>query len=314
MKLFRHLTELPPGFRAGAVAIGNFDGVHLGHARIVERLIAQARRAGGPSVVFTFDPHPARLLRPAQAPLPLTWTKRKSQLLGELGVDVMIAYPTDLALLQLTDREFFDLIVCQRLAAGAVVEGPNFFFGHNRTGNVELLRRLSDEAGLALEVVEPVEREGTVVSSSRIRALLSAGKVDDARQMLTRPYRIRGMVTHGAGRGAAIGFPTANLGAIDTLLPAPGVYACAAYVNSGRWAAAVNIGGNPTFGEQQLKIEVHLLDFDGPLYGEPVEVEFLSRLRDVRQFAGIDDLKRQLARDVEAARAVGQQDTNWDER
>ncbi|HJT36288.1 MAG TPA: bifunctional riboflavin kinase/FAD synthetase [Pirellulales bacterium] len=314
MKLFRHLTELPAGFRAGAVAIGNFDGVHLGHARIVERLIAQARDVGGPAVVFTFDPHPARLLRPEQAPLPLTWTKRKSQLLGELGVDVMIAYPTDLTLLQLTDREFFELIVRKRLAAGAVVEGPNFFFGHNRTGNVEVLRRLTDETGLELEVVEPVTMDGEVVSSSRIRALLSAGKVDDARQMLTRPYRIRGMVTHGAGRGAAIGFPTANLAAIDTLLPAPGVYAGAAYVNGGRWPAAINIGGNPTFGEQQLKIEVHLLDFDAPLYGEPVEVEFLSRLRDVRQFAGIDDLKRQLARDVEAAREVGQQETNWDER
>lgn len=302
MKLFRHLTELPADFRAGAVTIGNFDGVHLGHARIVERLIAQARRTGGPAVVFTFDPHPARLLRPEQAPVPLTWTKRKSHLLGELGVDAAIAYPTDRALLQLTDREFFELIVRKRLGAGAVVEGPNFFFGHNRTGDIEVLSKLTAEAGLALEVVEPVEIDGAVVSSSRIRALLSAGAVDVARRMLTRPYRIRGMVTHGAGRGAAIGFPTANLGAIDTLLPGPGVYAGIAFVGGERWPAALNIGGNPTFGEQQLKVEAHLIGFDGPLYGEPVEIEFLTRLRDVKQFSGIDELKTQLARDVEAAR------------
>jgi riboflavin kinase / FMN adenylyltransferase len=304
VKLFRHLTELPAGFRSGAVTVGNFDGVHRGHARIIERLIALARRADGPAVVFTFDPHPARILRPEQAPLPLTWTNRKAMLLAELGVDCVVAYPTDEALLGLTDRQFFDSIIRKKIAAAAIVEGPNFFFGRNRTGDVKVLGRLAAEAHITLEVVEPLAVEGEIVSSSRIRTLLAAGEVEPARRLLVRPYRIRGMVTHGAGRGAKLGFPTANLAAIDTLLPAAGVYAGAAFPGGDRWPAAIHIGSNPTFGEQQLKVEVHLIGFDGQLYGEPLEVEFLSRLRGVLAFNGVDELKRQLDQDVRAARGA----------
>lgn len=301
MKLLRDLAALAFDQRGGAVAIGNFDGVHLGHARIVERLISQARRVGGPAIVFTFDPHPVRILRPALAPPPLTWTDRKAQLLAELGVDLIIAYPTDQALLHLTDRQFFDLIVRGQLAARAMVEGPNFFFGRDRTGTIDVLRRFTTEAGMALEVVEPVMAGGEIVSSSRVRMLLSAGQIDEAREILTRPYRIRGMVTHGVGRGGRIGFPTANISAIDTLLPAAGVYAGCAIAGGEYWPAAINIGGNPTFGEQTLKVEVHLIGFEGQLYGQPLEVDFLSRLRDVRPFSGVEELKLQLSRDIAAA-------------
>jgi riboflavin kinase/FMN adenylyltransferase len=156
VKLIRALAALPEQLRSGAVAIGNFDGVHLGHARIVKRLIDKAREVRGPAVVFTFDPHPAWLLRPAEAPPPLTWTDRKVELLVELGVDCMIAYPTDEALLNLSPREFFDRIVRQKLDARAMVEGPNFFFGHNRAGNIEVLGELCREAAVSLDVVEPV--------------------------------------------------------------------------------------------------------------------------------------------------------------
>jgi riboflavin kinase/FMN adenylyltransferase len=302
VKLVRNLAALPDELRSGAVAIGNFDGVHLGHARIVGRLIAAARRLGGMATIFTFDPHPVRLLRPASAPPPLTWTGRKAQLLEALGVDAVIAYPTDEALLRLTAREFFDSIILDRLAAKAVVEGPNFFFGHDRQGTIDTLRRYCGEAGIVLEVVDGVVVDGDMVSSSRVRGLLAAGRVDDARRMLTRPYRIRGMVTHGAGRGAKLGFPTANIDAIDTLLPGPGVYAGRALLADGDWPAAISVGPNPTFGEHALKVEVHLLDFDRPIYGEPLEVEFLSRLRDIQTFAGADALQAQLQRDVAATR------------
>jgi riboflavin kinase/FMN adenylyltransferase len=302
VKLVRNLAALPAELRSGAVAIGNFDGVHLGHARIVARLIAAARRLGGLATVFTFDPHPVRLLRPATAPPPLTWTARKAQLLQALGVDAVIAYPTDEALLKLTAREFFDSIILGRLAAKAMIEGPNFFFGHDRQGTIETLRRFTAEAGMTLEVVDGVAVDGEMVSSSRVRKLLADGRVDDARRMLTEPYRIRGMVTHGAGRGAKLGFPTANLDAIDTLLPAPGVYAGRAWLADGDWPAAINVGPNPTFGEHALKVEVHLVDFDRPIYGEPLEVEFLARLRDIQTFAGVDALRQQLQRDVAAAR------------
>jgi riboflavin kinase / FMN adenylyltransferase len=306
VKLLRELADAPDELREGALTIGNFDGVHLGHARLIERLVARAQYIGGPSVVFTFDPHPVRLLRPQWAPWPLTSTERKARLLDQLGVDWMIAYPTDEALLQLSDRDFFQKIVRDRLAARCMVEGPNFFFGHNRTGNIDVLGTLTAAAGMLLEIVEPVVIDGAIVSSSRVRDLISAGKLDDARRLLTQPYRIRGIVTHGAGRGARIGFPTANLAGIDTLLPGTGVYAGHAYLNGQRFAAAINVGANPTFGEQQLKVEVHLIDFDRRIYGEPLEVDFLSRLRDVRPFGGLDELKAQLKCDVQAARATAE--------
>lgn len=295
---------MPDELRGGALTIGNFDGVHLGHARLIDRLVARARDLAGPAVVFTFDPHPVRLLRPERAPWPLTWTERKARLLAQLGVDWTIAYPTDEKLLQLSDREFFRQIVCDRLAARAMVEGPNFFFGHNRTGNIDVLGRLTAEEGMQLEIVEPVVIDGAVVSSSRVRDLIAAGSVDEARRLLTQPYCIRGIVTHGAGRGARIGFPTANLAGIDTLLPGAGVYGGRAHLNGESFAAAINVGTNPTFGEQELKVEVHLIDFRHPIYGEALEVDFVSRLRDVRPFSGIEELKEQLVKDVAAARAA----------
>jgi riboflavin kinase/FMN adenylyltransferase len=295
---------LPDDLRGGAVTIGNFDGVHRGHAQLVERLLVKAREVGGPAIVFTFDPHPVRLLRPGSAPPPLTWTDRKAQLLDELGVTAVIAYPTDEALLQLSPAGFFDRIVRQQLAARGMVEGPNFFFGQKRAGNIETLQALCESAGVSLEIVPPVKVGSEFVSSSRVRAAVAAGDVDQARQLLTRPYRVRGMVTHGAGRGAKIGFPTANIEAIDTLLPAQGVYAAKAITQAGNWPAAINIGPNPTFGEQALKIEVHLIDFAGSLYGQPLEVDFLSRLRGIESFPSVDALKAQLARDVAAARQI----------
>ena len=306
MKIFRDLAELPDELRGGAIAIGNYDGVHRGHARIVGRLIAQARRVGGPALVFTFDPHPVRILRPSHAPPPLTWTDRKAELLDELGVDAMIAYPTDETLLALSPREFFDRIVVGALAAQAIVEGPNFFFGHNRQGTIVTLRQFAAEAHIELEVVPPVEIDGEMVSSSRVRRLIAEGRIDEACRLLTRPYRIRGMVTHGAGRGAKIGFPTANVDAIDTLMPGVGVYAGRAITTGGSWPAAINIGPNPTFGEHALKVEVHLIDFHGTLYGQPLEVDFLARIRDVHPFPGIEALRTQLEHDVAAARQIAE--------
>ena len=295
------------------MTIGNFDGVHRGHARLVERLIVNAHEVGGPAIVFTFDPHPVRLLRPESAPLPLTWTDRKAQLLDELGVTAIIAYPTDEALLALSPESFFQQIVTDKLGAKRLVEGPNFFFGHDRAGNIDTLNRLCRESGIALEVVPPVQVAGEIVSSSRVRSAVQAGDVDLARQLLTRPYRLRGMVTHGAGRGGKIGFPTANLEAIDTLLPAQGVYAARGFTLAGNWPAAVNIGPNPTFGEQAMKVEAHLIGFAASLYGQPIELEFLSRLRSIRPFESVQALKAQLDHDIAAAMQIEGQQPEQDE-
>ena len=304
MKLVRELAALPAELKHGAVTIGNFDGVHLGHARIIEHLVAEARAVDGPAVVFTFDPHPVRLLRPAQAPPPLTWTARKLDLLAELGIDGMIAYPTDEALLSLSHQDFFGRIVRDSLAARAIIEGPNFRFGRGREGTIDRLESLARSAGMNFRIVEPLIVGGEIVSSSRARGLVAAGKIDEVRALLTRPYRIRGMVTHGAGRGAKLGFPTANVDAIDTIVPGVGVYAGVARVAGNVAPAAIHIGPNATFGEHALKVEVHLIDFQGELYGEPIETDFLSRLRDVRAFAAVEALKSQLALDVAAARRV----------
>jgi riboflavin kinase/FMN adenylyltransferase len=305
VEVIRDVSNWPLGLRQGAVAIGNFDGVHLGHAKIIERLLAVAKRVNGPAVVFTFDPHPVRLLRPQQAPPPLTWTERKATLLGQRGVDHVIAYPTDEALLQLTPEEFFEQIVNGRLSARAMVEGPNFYFGRDRRGNIERLKEFCSQADIMLEVVEPITIGGEYVSSSRVRKLIEQGQVEEADQLLTRPYRLRGMVTHGASRGHRLGFPTANLNAIDTLLPAAGVYAGRALLADGaRCPAAINIGANPTFADPSLKVEVHLIDWQGALYGEPLEVDILARLREIQRFDGVEALKVQLNNDIAQARRI----------
>lgn len=309
MKLYSSIDELPANFSAGAVTIGNFDGVHRGHARLLKRLHQRANEFNGPSVVFTFEPHPVRLLRPDKAPAPLTWVSRKAELLALLDVDVVVAYPTTHEFLALTANEYFEQIVCQELRTRAIVEGPNFFFGKNREGNIELLKQLCEQASISLDIVEPLKTDAEFVSSSRVRKAIAAGDVDTANDWLTQPYRIRGMVTHGAGRGATIGFPTANVSAVDTLLPGLGVYAGVAHVADQEhaeartaWKAAINVGPNPTFGEDHVKVEVHLLDYQGDLYGEPLEVDFVRRLRDIQKFASKDELIQQLASDIQAVR------------
>jgi riboflavin kinase/FMN adenylyltransferase len=301
VNLLQDLDNLPDALQAGAVTIGNFDGVHRGHARIVERLLERARQVGGPAIVFTFEPHPVRLLRPAQTPPPLTWIDRKAELLGALGVDAVVAYPTDRNLLALTPTEFFDLIIRQRLKAEALVEGPNFLFGRDRTGDVQLLGQLCRQHGMQLEIVDPILSDGSYVSSSRIRELIRLGDARQADQLLTQPYRVRGTVVRGAGRGASIGFATANLDPTEMWLPAKGVYAGRAYLARQVYPAAINIGPNPTFGENAVKFETHLVGIDRSLYAERLEVEFLDRLRDVCTFPDVETLKKQLTSDVAAA-------------
>lgn len=270
----------------------------------MERLISHARKVGGPAVIFTFDPHPVRLLRPADAPPPLTWTDRKAELLGALGVDTVVAYPTDEALLGLSAGEFFEQIVRDAMGARAIVEGPNFCFGRGREGDIGLLQELTAANSITLEVVTPLEEGDALVSSSRVREEIAAGNVRAARQMLTQPYRVRGMVTHGAGRGGKIGFPTANVEAIDTLLPAEGVYAGVAHVMGRRNGAAINVGPNPTFGEAARKTEVHLIGWNETIYGQSMEVEFLERLRGVTPFDSVEALVAQIGKDVDQAQSI----------
>ena len=307
MQRIGHISELPATLRSGAVSIGNFDGVHLGHARIISRLVAQATSVGGPSVVFTFDPHPATLLRPDEAIQRLVTTEHKLELLEQLGVDAVVTYPTDLQLLELSAAAFFENILLSGLDARAIVEGPNFAFGKNREGTIEQLEKLCQEQQIVLEVIEPVQFEGEVVSSSRLRRLIGEGELETANQMLISPYRVRGKIEQGSGRGQKLGFPTANLAGLETLLPGDGVYAGCGYIDGQCWPAAVNIGTNPTFDEQTAKLEVHLVGFSGSRYGEMIDVQLLKRLRDVRRFENAAELQSQIEQDVHQACQLAKQ-------
>jgi len=290
--------------QGGIVAIGNFDGVHRGHAAMLARLVARARGCGAPSVVFTFDPHPMSILRPGELPPPLSTLQDKIRQFERAGVEWAVVYPTDQALLELTAAEFFQRILVGQLRARGLVEGPNFYFGKDRQGNVELLGQYCRDSGLTLDVVEPVEIDGLLVSSTQIRRLIAAGGVAQAARLLGRNYAAAGEVVRGAGRGRGLGFPTANLEGVATLLPAQGVYAGLCHAHGQARACAINVGPNPTFAEQRWKLEVHIVDFKGDLYGLRLEVEFLERLRDVRAFGSAEQLAAQLAQDVAQARML----------
>lgn len=295
----------PPGLAGGAVTAGNFDGVHRGHRELVAAAARWAKRVGGPAVAVTFDPPPYQVLVPDAAPRPpLTTRADRADLLRAAGADAVVVLRTTPALLALDPQTFFDAVLVRLFGARAVVEGYDFRFGRGRAGTTQTLRALCGAAGIGFEEVPPLTDAGGAVSSSRVRAALVAGEVATAAGQLGRPYRIAGVVVSGAKRGRTIGFPTANLGDVPTVLPGTGVYAVRATVGGATWAAAANVGPNPTFGDNARKVEVHLIGFSGDLYGRPLAVEFVDKLRDTRPFAGAAELADQLRRDVVEARRV----------
>jgi riboflavin kinase / FMN adenylyltransferase len=301
MQLIRSLDAAGP-WHGGFVSIGNFDGVHRGHQEMARKLVSRAASCGAPAIVVTFDPHPVQLLRPELAPPPLTTLTHRAELLGRHGVTGLLALPTDRALLELTADEFFERVIVGRLGARGLVEGPNFFFGRHRAGNITTLRAMCQAREMSLDVISPVTVGDQWVSSSVIRSLLQTGDTTDAVNLLGHPYRLSGIVGSGAQRGRTIGFPTANLIDTATLVPGPGVHAGLCEHRGSRYPAAIHIGPNPTFGEDQLKVEIHLLDFDGDLYGQELAVDFLSRIREVRKFASVGELTSQLHQDLAEVR------------
>ncbi len=309
MITLENFAEVSARFQGAYLAVGNFDGVHRGHSHLIERLRTRADAAGTLALPLTFDPHPVQLLRPDKAPVPLVWLERKVALLKQAGANDVGVFRTGPWLLGLTAREFFDRVIVGQFQARGMVEGPNFAFGRDRGGDANLLASWCKEAGLDFDIVAPTDIGGELVSSSRIRRCLSEGKAEEATALMGHPHRIRGIVTHGAGRGAGLGFPTANLDEIDTLIPADGVYAAFAQIDGqgASIACACHIGPNVTFGEQIRKVEAHLLDFDGDLYGRKLELSFLARLRTSRPFANLDDLLDQIRLDVERTRILCQE-------
>lgn len=292
----------PPGFTGGAVTVGNFDAVHRGHQSLVSAAKAWATRVGGPAVAVTFDPPPHEILYPGSAREPLTTLADRAEFLAAAGADHVVVLRTSPALLALSPEAFFEDVLLGQLGVRAVIEGYNFRFGRGRAGDTNTLRAMCAAAGVGFEEVPPRVVAGEPASSSRARAALLAGDVALAADLLGRAYRVTGTVVTGAKRGRTIGFPTANLGDVPTVLPGDGVYAVRATVDGVTHPAAANVGPNPTFGEDARKVEVHLLDFAGDVYGRPLSVEFVAKLRETRPFGGPAELVEQLRRDVAAAR------------
>lgn len=295
-----------PSGNGCALAIGNFDGVHLGHRSLIQRLIEMSERLKVPSVVFTFDPPPMKLLKPGFIPRPLTCNERREKLLKQLGVEHVLFYPTTRDLLDYTPRQFFERILVEQLHIRGIVEGPNFLFGKDRTGTVKTLDELSKEHGVEIEVVEPQVVGDRLISSTQIREWIEQGDLRKAKWYLGEPYRLEGMVVQGAARGRTLGFPTANLEGVEVLIPKHGVYAARVVspVELCGVPVALHIGPNPTFGEDANKIEAHLIGYQGDLYGSRLEIEVLDSVRGVQKFHSKDELLSQLRIDIESVRRL----------
>lgn len=304
---FHWNDPLPVPCQQGAVTIGNFDGVHRGHQALLTELRRQAAELPGPAVVLTFDPHPLQLLRPQAFPPLLTTMPQRAELLRQYGADHVLILQTTQELLNLHAREFFDRVIRDHLHPRIVVPGFNFAFGKDREGTVEKLREFCQQASMIFDLVPPLQLEAASISSSRIRTALQQGAIRSATALLGRPYQLTGKVSAGQHRGQTLGFPTANLEDVATLVPANGVYAVRVHVQDQSWPGAANIGPNPTFGEQARKIEVHLIGYEGNLYGATVAIDFIDRLRETKPFAGIEQLREQLTRDVEQAKTMVQE-------
>jgi riboflavin kinase/FMN adenylyltransferase len=308
MRVFRHYTALG-GDRGAVVAIGNFDGVHRGHQAIIARAHALARAAGVPDAVLTFEPHPRSVFQPGAAPFRLTPFRSKARFLEALGVDLLFALHFDAAFAQRSAEEFVRDVLVAGLGASHVVVGYDFVFGHKRRGTAERLVEMGAEQGFGVTVMGPLKSDaGDVYSSTRIREHLAAGRPAAAAALLGRFWEIDGRVEHGDHLGRTLGFPTANIPLGEYLRPAEGIYAMRAGIEEGgrtRWHdAAGSLGWRPAVGGKDLRLEAHLLDFDGDLYGRHLRVAFIEYLRAEENFAGLDALKAQIALDCRRAREV----------
>ncbi|MEM6363340.1 MAG: bifunctional riboflavin kinase/FAD synthetase [Planctomycetota bacterium] len=312
-------AELRSQYTGGCISIGNFDGVHVGHRDLLAQTRLAANRIDGSAIAVVLDPHPAAVLRPHNAPPKLTTIERRAELMASMQIDALLVCPATMPFLNLSADDFFYQLIVDRLAARAMVEGPNFFFGRDRGGDVRRLESLCDDAGVQLTVVEPTvdpptsgnaNESGTrMISSSRIREAIAVGDVSGASEMLQSRYQIAGTVGRGEERGRTIGFPTANLHGIDVLIPGHGVYAAIVTIDgksdssSLPHAAAVHLGPNPTFDDQNVtKVEVHIIDYDADLYGRRLRVDFIRKIRDVKRFESPEALVRQLNHDIEQVR------------
>lgn len=305
MQRWRGYEAAPGGLGRTVVTIGVFDGVHRGHQEIIGYTVKRARDLGIESVVVTFDPHPAEVVRPGSHPTVLTSPTRKAELIEELGADVLCVIPFTPDFSRLPAEEFAHDVLVEHLHAAVVVVGDNFRFGYRAQGDVELLTRLGRTFGYAVQGAPLVSADDVVFSSTYIRACVDAGDVRAAAAALGRPHRIEGVVVRGDQRGRQLGFPTANLLCeARAAIPADGVYAAWLVRRGRRDMAAVSIGTNPTFSGRERRVEAFVLDFDEDLYGERVSLDFVAHLREMRRYDAVEPLIAQITQDVADTRDI----------
>jgi riboflavin kinase/FMN adenylyltransferase len=304
MRIIDELIFTKEDFSSPAVTIGSYDGLHLGHQEIIKQVIERARGQGGEAVVLTFEPHPVKFLNP-QAPFPLITSHRKKMMLLErFGVNCTINLPFTKALAHMSGEEFINEIVQKRMAPRWVVVGFNFTFGKNRTGTPDELKKIGTNLGFEVEIVPPFTVNGEVVSSTRIRDLITRGNIKEANLMLGRDFIIMGNVIHGHARGKGLGFPTANIEITSDLYPKEGVYAATITHEGKTYHGVVNIGTNPTFSDKEFAVEVFLFNYQGDLYGKELQVALVDRVRDEQTFPSPDALMQQMEKDVNRAEEI----------
>lgn len=288
------------------LTIGSFDGVHIGHQAIINKLLTGAKEGKRPAVVLTFHPHPAVVLNKRNSAQYLTTPEERADLLGHLGVDVVVTHPFSIELSKMSAKEFVTYLH-NHLQFEHLIVGFNFALGRDRGGNIDALRNIGTELGYTVQTIEPIKNGNEIVSSSQVRARLAEGDIQLVNRLLGRPIRMSGKVIPGDGRGRLLGIPTANLDlGIDRALPGSGVYACLAHYQGSRWRAVANVGYRPTFdsGQDEPLLEAHLMDFDADLYGRQLTLEFFSRLREEKRFPNVDALVTQIHFDIEKARKI----------
>ena len=305
MRIHHSLAAIEPtSYPKPVLALGNFDGVHLGHQNIFRHVVRKAEEIGGTPMAFTFERHPLKTLAPEKAPLALTTNAQKSRLIGALGVQVGLWIPFTEQFACQKPLAFIRDVLKERIGIHELVVGYDFRFGHCRTGNAVLLQQHAATQGYEVTVIPAVKLGDTVVSSTTIRTLLRKGKVEEAARLLGRDYELSGSVVEGFRRGVTLGFPTANVRSDQEIVPQEGVYAVSVEWKGQHFPGVANVGHNPTFGNESLSVEVHLLEFEGNLYGAQLDVAFVSRIRDERKFDSVDELTAQIACDVQSARRI----------
>jgi riboflavin kinase / FMN adenylyltransferase len=295
-------NPLPDALGRPVVAIGNFDGIHLGHRALLNTALATAAISGSASAVLTFSPHPRRYFQPERALFPLTDAKTKARLLADAGIDALITLTFDAQLAAMPAQDFIDGVLVKRLRASSVVIGHDFHYGKQRLGTPEMLTSVGLKRGFTTQIVQPKMLNGDVVSSSRIRSLLSQGDIVGANQLLGREWCVESTVQHGEKRGRELGYPTANLHLDESVLLKYGIYAVRAVVEGISHPAIASFGSRPTFDDGAAKLEVHIFDFCGDLYGKTMTVYFAAYIRAEQKFSGIEPLIEQMDQDSRQAR------------